>query len=158
MSDICDFCQQKFINKSVLNTHVKTAKYCIKLRNQSDDVKEITNECKYCFKRFSKKSYIKIHENKCRFSKKHIEKLEKDNSEQLKKFDTFKNQNVNMLRNLMDDHKNEIESLKKEKEKLENKVEFLLKMLEDKKTSLQNSENRIQELAMTAIKFNSYYK
>jgi uncharacterized C2H2 Zn-finger protein len=57
MSKQCQFCGNKFTNKSILNKHQKTAKYCLSLRNKESTT---SFKCEVCDKLFSlKDSYNK---------------------------------------------------------------------------------------------------
>ena len=67
---ICTYCNSKLSNKSSLNCHQKTAKYCLKLQN-----KDIDYKCKYCGKNLSCKRRLEQHINACKT--KDIENLQK---------------------------------------------------------------------------------
>ncbi len=48
MSFKCETCNTTFITKTNLNTHKKSAKYCIKLR-ESSTVESTSSICHICF-------------------------------------------------------------------------------------------------------------
>ena len=59
----CQFCNKVFSNKSSLNNHQKTAKYCLKLQ----DNEETNNfNCEYCNKIFTTKQNLNIHFLNCK--------------------------------------------------------------------------------------------
>jgi hypothetical protein len=71
MSFICEFCNNEFKNQSILNNHLKTAKYCLNLRNETGK-----NICQYCNKILSNKNNLLLHQEKCKYSQKNFEILE----------------------------------------------------------------------------------
>ena len=72
----CIHCGNKFTSLSILNNHVKNAKYCLKKRG----IKKTAFNCKKCSKSFTSKRWCISHEVKCGESienlQKHIEKLQ----------------------------------------------------------------------------------
>ena len=66
----CDYCDTSFSTKSILNTHQKTAKYCISKRQIS---KQLDNEsieiekfiCKFCDKILTSKHRLNTHYSNC---------------------------------------------------------------------------------------------
>jgi len=59
----CKYCKNTFTNKTSLNTHQKTAKYCLKARG---DVIETKYTCHGCTKQFSRKYEYQRHLNICK--------------------------------------------------------------------------------------------
>lgn len=69
---ICEYCNKTFSNIYCLNTHKKSAKYCLKIQKEkgiynikkSDKIEEY--ECNICLKTFTLKNSLKVHlENIC---------------------------------------------------------------------------------------------
>ena len=60
----CKWCKNKFVNKTSLNNHQKTAKYCLKLQGKKPD----NYSCIYCQKNFSRKYDLQRHQNRCKIS------------------------------------------------------------------------------------------
>jgi len=85
----CEFCGKIFLKQSNLNTHVKTARYCLKLRND-----DITNPllCEFCNKEFFLKSSWLSHLKICRTKKALENKEVLDEFENLKKHQKLSNE------------------------------------------------------------------
>lgn len=60
----CETCKNTFKTKSGLNTHKKTAKYCLKIR----DTINLEFCCKFCSKIFTSKNNLEYHEKICKIS------------------------------------------------------------------------------------------
>ena len=58
----CEFCGNEFSNKTNLNSHQKTAKYCLELRNL--EVKLYS--CEHCKKGFTKLFHLERHQEICK--------------------------------------------------------------------------------------------
>ena len=59
---ICEYCKKEFSNKSTLNHHQKSAKYCLKMQGRDNEIiKEKKEQCFICMKSFSSKSYLITH-------------------------------------------------------------------------------------------------
>ncbi len=59
----CQYCHNKFVSKTSLNNHQKTAKYCLKLR----DVKvENSYKCHACGKSFLRCYHLQRHQKQCK--------------------------------------------------------------------------------------------
>jgi len=78
----CEFCNKKFKTTGTLNTHKKTAKYCIKIQEELGLKDSELYFCKDCNKSFSAKHNLEKHEQKCiqRFINT-IKEIEKHNKE-----------------------------------------------------------------------------
>ena len=85
---ICEFCQKEFSNKSNLNYHQKTAKYCLKKRPDMND--NLNNyKCDHCDEKFSRKYNLDKHLSSCKIKKKddydiHLKNIEKEYEEKIK--------------------------------------------------------------------------
>ena len=64
----CQYCKSLFSNKTNLNNHQKTAKYCLDIRN----VKVIEYPCKNCGRKFSTESNMNRHFTTCKVDEKII--------------------------------------------------------------------------------------
>ncbi len=78
----CNYCTNDFSTKTALNTHQKTAKYCITLQsviNKHDiqDIHDIEYKCEWCDKTFIRKSSYDRHNKVCK-SKEICSESEKD--------------------------------------------------------------------------------
>ena len=72
----CQYCKSVFKTKSGLNTHIKTAKYCLKLR----DINLTELKCDSCRKTFSTLTNLNRHQKSCKigdFISDKIESIEK---------------------------------------------------------------------------------
>jgi len=58
----CDHCKSIFKTLSSLNYHKQNAKYCLKVRNESNT----TFKCEFCLKNLSTKHCLDLHKNKCK--------------------------------------------------------------------------------------------
>jgi hypothetical protein len=58
----CEFCSNEFSNKNTLNSHQKTAKYCLVLRN----VEATLYNCEHCKKGFTKLFHLQRHQESCK--------------------------------------------------------------------------------------------
>jgi hypothetical protein len=64
----CQYCKNLFSNKTNLNNHQKTAKYCLDIRK----VKVIEYPCKNCGRKFSRESNMNRHFSTCKVDEKII--------------------------------------------------------------------------------------
>src|SRR3989344_6335088 len=62
MTETCDYCLKKFVNKATLKTHQKTAKYCLKIQNK-ETIAEY--KCDGCEKIFSHLHHVNRHQKIC---------------------------------------------------------------------------------------------
>ena len=58
---ICSFCKKEFKTNSSLHNHQKNAKYCLKLRNKTNE----SLRCDGCEKLFGSKQWLNMHKLKC---------------------------------------------------------------------------------------------
>lgn len=71
----CEFCKKNFKTKSVLITHQKTAKFCLKLQGKESDIEY---KC-VCDKVFNRKSHLNNHQKICSVKNYVIKIEEKEN-------------------------------------------------------------------------------
>jgi hypothetical protein len=65
---ICEYCKKELKNKSSLNYHQKTAKYCLKLQDKENPIvtdNENKEQCQICMKYFTKRHIISHIQNSC---------------------------------------------------------------------------------------------
>ena len=122
----CEFCKNIFSTKTNLNSHQKTAKYCLKIQGIEVQKKY---ECKWCNKSFEIFSNFERHKKVCKDPKK-IEEYEYQNK--------IKEQEIMNV-------KEENNILKKEIEMLKNTI---YELREDKK----DLHDRYDNLSLTAVK------
>ncbi len=101
----CLYCNTNFITNSSLNNHMKTAKYCLKLRGMNIDEEY---KCS-CGKNFTQNSNYKTHLKTC--SEKKIQNL-KDDLE-------LKNKEIERLQNFNQELQNSIQDLKNSNQDLQ---------------------------------------
>ena len=73
---ICEFCKTELSDKSSLNNHQRTSKYCIKLRENNKNAKEIEHvsyDCEFCKKELSSKYRLNSHLTICKIKRKQDE-------------------------------------------------------------------------------------
>jgi aspartate carbamoyltransferase regulatory subunit len=63
----CSYCNKEYSTKGILETHQKSAKFCIRLRNANEHVETtkqnviINLKCEYCDDNFSLKHVLERH-------------------------------------------------------------------------------------------------
>jgi len=131
----CCYCKKILSNKSTLNTHQKTAKYCIKLQN----IKIETNnfECNFCKKIHYTKQNLLRHLSSCNEKKKQeivkeLEEQEKFYKEQLEKQEKF--------------YKEQLEKKEEQIKYLVSKLEKIANKAIDRPTITNNTINNKIEL------------
>jgi hypothetical protein len=121
---ICEFCDNRFINLSVLKNHKKRARYCIEIQKKNNiEVLEDYIICNYCSKSFVSIT-INRHLDSCKIKK----KKEKDIEIELLKEEKEKDKEIKLLKEEKD---KEIKLLKEEKDKE-------IKLLNIKNLTLEN--------------------
>ena len=67
-SNKCEYCNKEYSSKGILETHQKTAKFCLRLRNNKE--KEIkTFKCEFCEDNFNLKHVLERHHGRCKIKK-----------------------------------------------------------------------------------------
>jgi hypothetical protein len=122
---ICDYCERSFINKSNLENHKKTAKFCLELRQQQQN---IDFHCQHCNKNFIRKDSCIRHELSCQTKIDYKIKYE----DEIKKTDK-----------LFKDNKILNEKI--------TKLSYIERLYEEEKIKNKMLENDIKELASKAI-------
>lgn len=92
----CSYCKKKFSSKSSLNSHQKTTKYCLKLRD--DSKLNHFKKCEYCDKSFTTKQNLLIHYIECK-NKAIQDAVEKERDKLQKDFDKINSTNKIIVRN-----------------------------------------------------------
>jgi hypothetical protein len=142
----CIFCNKIFANKSSLNNHKKTAKYCLVLQHKNQDT--ISFDCEFCEKKFTTKQILNTHLLSCKnkdFEMKYktlLNDKEKNYEDLLKEFKYFKK-----------DKEKEIFFLKEQNSKQEEQIKDLVSKLDkiankaiDRPTITNNTVNNKIEL------------
>lgn len=134
----CKYCKNKFSNKNILKNHQATAKYCLKIQNNS--VGKLFFNCTDCNKNFSSSYNLNRHIEKCYVKtanyKGFIENLEKENKE-------LNNRLKELIHNtqlLKSEHKQEIQILQ---DKLEN---IAIKVGQRPTTTTYNNRTQINNI------------
>ena len=115
----CKFCENNFSSKSSLNTHQKSAKYCLKLQNAKIDAQY---QCEGCKTPFARKHHLDYHRKTCKtisaFYDSQRELEEKDKT--INDLKEYKSKYLTLLEEYNDlkcEHKRDIQVLQ---DKLEN--------------------------------------
>ena len=139
----CDYCKKKFSSKSNLNNHIKTAKYCINIRNsaiiQCPEIDD--SKCNFCSKKFSTKYLLNSHLLKCQ------EKLKQDEKNLISEIDFLRENNIL--------YKSKIE----EKDKLitlkDQEIAFLKQQVERQTVEIENFKQQVATIALEGVKKHS---
>lgn len=140
----CEFCGNEFSNKTNLNSHQKTAKYCLELRN----VEVKLYSCEHCKKGFTKLFHLERHQEICKTfetnSLLNLKSIEHENNE---------------LKNEQIIYKKEIENIRiayEEKLSLKDRIIKKIRFECDKK--LSDKDRIIEEQKMLIKEFQEEYK
>ena len=121
----CQFCNNSFSTKTSLNNHQKTAKYCLSLRNISNDTNFI---CEGCDTKFLRSYHLERHRKTCKVNGK-LYSLEND-------FETLK---IKF---------SEKENLLSEKERYIVKLENLI---QEQKQTIKDLQDKLENIALKAV-------
>ena len=122
----CEFCKNIFSTKTNLNSHQKTAKYCLKIQGIEVQKKY---ECKWCNKSFAIFSNFERHKKVCKDPKK-IEEYEYQNK--------IKDQ--------------EIMNVKEDNNILKKEIEMLKNTICELRADKKDLQERYYNLSLTAVK------
>jgi len=128
----CEFCNNEFCNKTSLNTHIKTAKFCINNRNNNNDIK--IYKCEYCNKEFTLKCNCTRHMINCKSKKDEEKNIFESTIENMKL--KIKNKDEEIL-------KNELNKLLFEKDK---EIEILKNELKSKNDYIESLEKKYSQI------------
>jgi uncharacterized CHY-type Zn-finger protein/vacuolar-type H+-ATPase subunit E/Vma4 len=109
----CGTCNKIFSTYNNLNTHIKSAQYCIKQReSQENDQKEY--KCEYCEKTFTREGYLQVHTGNCSKKielecKKHIDEVNNVHKEEFESLISFHDEE---LQSIKDAHDEELQTIK----------------------------------------------
>jgi hypothetical protein len=133
----CQYCGNEFKTLSSLNNHIKSAKYCLKLRNKSS-----TFECKGCEKTFSSKYWLNMHQQSCVSYNKNLFDINHNN-------DLFKKDEEIIKKD------EEIKELKKTIRELQDKLENVAIKAVSRSTTTNQTQinNYIQKLELTTDEY-----
>ena len=88
----CQHCKNIFSTKTSLNTHQRTAKYCIRLQNKNDEiVNTVLYSCDKCGKEFTRQGNLDRHKQTCK-SQNSLQKLKINLDNMTKERDFYKDQ------------------------------------------------------------------
>jgi len=130
----CKYCKNTFKTKSSLNTHQKTAKYCLKLRN----IKVSEYKCSSCHKYFSTLTNLNRHQKDCRISNVISDNIEKIN--ELEKNNGYLTEKIIFLQKQLSQKDEIIKDLQKQIQ------EIALRAVSKPTTSKTQINNYIQKL------------
>jgi hypothetical protein len=111
MENICLYCNKSFLTKSNLKNHIENAKYCIALRENSNNS---NFSCDCCDKKFTSKNNLNYHLSRCNFKKdKEIEKLKKalETTEKLKIQNEIHKEQIEELKECVKDKDEQLQKL-----------------------------------------------
>jgi hypothetical protein len=121
----CEFCKNEFSTKPNLVHHQKTARYCLKLRNNNQDKKSYL--CKFCKKEYTSNFRLSAHLVKCLEDSHELIQLR----EELK---IVKNDNKYLIKHIEDNQK----TIKELQDKLENVAIKAVQRPTTKNTQINN--------------------
>jgi hypothetical protein len=171
----CEFCNKKFLYKSNLIKHQKTAKFCL---NIQDKVPSEIFKCEFCDKEYNRKDVLEEHLIKCKTNenkvlKRELNRLSKLNQKYTKNLEEYKYDISNLekkiiefeiYKNLYEEEKIKVHNLEAKNIKLENDIkELAYKAIENagtKNTTINNKNqiyNSLQPLTNDYMKEQTKY-
>jgi len=150
ISFLCDICKKEFKSKINLSTHQKTAKFCLKLRN--DPSVNIINKCNYCNEEFKTDNYLNRHNDICKIRLRSIAenqtKLREENESKLKQESDRKDNEILILQGIANTLQKDNEYLLSLKSKYEEQIQSLMdenrKEIINKETIILNLESDLR--------------
>lgn len=140
----CNFCHKNFNSMSALNYHKKTAKYCLKIQDGKEEIKEY--KCDLCDKILVSNQRLNTHILTCKYVKinDEIQKFKKENEIQLSKKIQEKDKEIQEKDYIIE----KLEFIKDNYEKNIKKFDELYKEQVERNKELQET---IKKLALRAI-------
>ena len=136
----CEFCGNEFSNKTSLNSHQKTAKYCLELRNAQVTL----YSCEHCKKGFTKPFHLQRHQEICKTI----------DANTLLNLKSIKQENIE-LKNQHIIYKKEIENkdriISEQKLIIEEQKIIIKEFQDDQRKQNKDLTDRIQSMAEKAI-------
>jgi len=136
----CEFCGNEFSNKTSLNSHQKTAKYCLELRNAQVTL----YSCEHCKKGFTKPFHLQRHQEICKTI----------DANTLLNLKSVKEENIE-LKNQHIIYKKEIENkdmiIQEQKLIIEEQKLVIKEFQDDQRKQNKDLTDRIQSMAEKAI-------
>jgi len=136
----CEFCGNEFSNKTSLNSHQKTAKYCLDLRNEQVTL----YSCEHCKKGFTKPFHLQRHQEICKTI----------DANTLLNLKSIKQENIE-LKNQHIIYKKEIENknmiIQEQKLIIEEQKLAIKEFQDDQRKQNKDLTDRIQSMAEKAI-------
>jgi hypothetical protein len=135
---VCEHCNKKFSSHYTLQTHIKTAKYCLKIRGEKLDTNHI---CKHCNVQFTQKTALVKHLKSCKIAKK---SMRDDNveSNDRSKFNKSYDDKIMILEKALRDEKHNHEVYYEDSLETIKKLKGRLKQEKDKNKKLKQSEKQ----------------
>lgn len=130
----CQYCKNKFRNKSILNNHQQKAKYCLKIQGKKCE----KYKCDFCEKILSCKYSLKKHLETCNIRKNYITEYGKEDNEEERNSDTD-NDKFQILMDNISELKKIIVKKDFEIEQQNNQIVNLQKMIEN--IAIQSNKN-----------------
>ena len=147
----CIYCKKRFTSKSILKNHQKSAKYCLKIQEETDAVDEDENDnkyiCEYCNKSFTSNFRFQQHLENCLSKYKYIAKNKEEEfkstlqkkDEEIDKLKTQSNKLCDELKNIA--YETEIRVLREStiNDELQSKLhDIAIKAIEQKNEVITN--------------------
>lgn len=160
----CKWCESYFYSEGNLTAHIKTAKFCLKIREDSLDIQEapkIKFECEYCKAIFTQKIRLKSHILICdkRIMTEHnieLKKIKEDSTKEKNKLINELNKKnddlINEFNKKTNELTNELNKEKDEFEKIELAYEKQTKYIRELERELSEKEGCIIGLSMARPK------
>ena len=142
----CQWCDKSFVSEYNLKIHLKSAKYCLKIRGETEDVVEINIKCEYCDSLFTQKTSLKTHHKTCKKRIKflRLKKESKSKKEQDEKIVKMKNKHKVQL----NEEKNKFEIIINEKKQQineeKNKFELIINEQKQQINEEKNEKCKLQ--------------
>ena len=145
----CEYCEKEYSSKGILENHQKTAKFCLRLRNNKEEVKSL--KCNYCEESFTKKHNLERHYDTCKIRPQKIlqEELKKKEKEILE-LKNIINQ-YEKLKDTYQEQKQENLILKIKNEQYDKELKMKDEINQELKKEIETLKNKIDNTYMTLI-------